>query len=100
VTVSGHADYKHKRINQNHNEGIGLRTETTINNTTDFEVGKRFLPPRGGRSVGFMKEKGTRGVALSLRRNAPVWTTPRTDDAAHPEHSGTDTTGATLSSSG
>jgi hypothetical protein len=66
-------DLSHKRINQSHNKGIAPRTETTINNTTDFEIGKRFLsPPRGARSVGFMKEKGMRGVALSLRQNATV----------------------------
>ena len=73
-----HADNKHKRINQNHNRGIVPRTETTINKTTDFEIGKRLLTP-ARREIGRIhEEKGMRGVALSLRQNAPVWTTRRT----------------------
>ena len=33
-------DYKNSRIKQYHKEGRALRTETTINNTRDFGIGK------------------------------------------------------------
>ena len=41
-----HIDYKGRRIKQYHKEGRALRTETTINNTRDFYIGKnlRNLP--------------------------------------------------------
>jgi hypothetical protein len=38
VTPSLHVDYKHTRIKQYHKEGKALRTETTINDTTDFSI--------------------------------------------------------------
>ena len=42
VTPSLHIDYKHSRIKQYHKEGRALRTETTINDTRDFDIGKRL----------------------------------------------------------
>ena len=39
VTPSLYVDYKHTRIKQYHKEGKALRTETTINDTTDFSIG-------------------------------------------------------------
>ena len=42
VTPSLHVDYKHSRIKQYHKEGRALRTETTINDTRDFGIGKRL----------------------------------------------------------
>jgi hypothetical protein len=42
VTPSLHVDYKHSRIKQYHKEGRALRSETTINNPWDFDVGKRL----------------------------------------------------------
>src|SRR5205823_14387508 len=42
VTPSLHIDYKHSRIKQYHKEGRALRTETTINYTRDFGIGKRL----------------------------------------------------------
>jgi hypothetical protein len=38
VTPSLHVDYKHATIKQYHKEGRALRTETTINNTRDFQT--------------------------------------------------------------
>ena len=35
-----HVDYKHSRIKQYHKEGRALRTETVINDTYDFDVGR------------------------------------------------------------
>ncbi|WP_333895299.1 hypothetical protein [Mycolicibacterium gadium] len=43
VTPSLHVDYKHTRIKQYHKEGKALRTETTINDTRDFGIGKRLV---------------------------------------------------------
>jgi len=53
VTPSLHIDYKNTRIKQYHKEWRALRTETTINNTQDFGLGKllRNLAPL--RQVGF-----------------------------------------------
>ncbi len=42
VTPSLHLDYKRSRIKQYHKEGRALRTETTINNTGDFGIGRRL----------------------------------------------------------
>jgi len=53
VTPSLHVDYKRSRIKQYHKEGQALRTETTINDTRDFGVGRllRNLPQL--RRIGF-----------------------------------------------
>ena len=40
VTPSLHVDYKRSRVKQYHKEGQALRTETTINDTHDFGVGR------------------------------------------------------------
>lgn len=53
VTPSLHIDYKHSRIKQYHKEGRALRTETTINNTRDFDIGKRLHNLPALRVVGF-----------------------------------------------
>ena len=42
VIPSLHVDYKHSRIEQYHKEGRALRTETVINDTYDFDVGRRL----------------------------------------------------------
>ena len=53
VTPSLHIDYKHTRIKQYHKEGRALRTETTINDTTDFSIGKRLHNLPALREIGF-----------------------------------------------
>src|SRR5437867_7212158 len=53
VVPSLHIDYKHSRIKQYHKEGRALRTETTINDTRDFGVGKRLHNLPALRAVGF-----------------------------------------------
>lgn len=40
VTPTLHIDYKHSKIKQYHKLGVALRTETTINNTYDFDIGR------------------------------------------------------------
>ena len=53
VTPSLHVDYKHSKIKQYHKEGRALRTETTINDTRDFAIGKRLKNLPLLRQVGF-----------------------------------------------
>jgi hypothetical protein len=53
VTPSLHVEYKHSRVKQYHKEGRALRTETTINDTRDFGIGKRLCNLPALREVGF-----------------------------------------------
>jgi len=53
VIPSLHIDYKGTRIKQYHKEGQALRTETTINNTRDFYIGKSLRNLAALRKVGF-----------------------------------------------
>jgi hypothetical protein len=53
VVPSLHVDYKSTKIKQYHKEGRALRTETTINNTRDFAIGKRLLNLPALREIGF-----------------------------------------------
>jgi hypothetical protein len=53
VTPSLYVDYKHTRIKQYHKQGRALRTETTINDTTDFSIGKRLTNLPALREIGF-----------------------------------------------
>ena len=53
VTPSLHADYKHTTIKQYHKEGRALRTETTINDSRDFNIGKRLVNLPALREIGF-----------------------------------------------
>ena len=53
VVPSLHVDYKNTRIKQYHKEGRALRTETTINNTRDFGIGKLLKNLPALRQIGF-----------------------------------------------
>ncbi len=57
VTPSLHADYKSTTIKQYHKEGKALRTETTINNTRDFGIGKRLTNLPALREIGFQANR-------------------------------------------
>lgn len=52
VTPSLHVDYKHSKIKQYHKEGRALRTETTINDSGDFSIGRRLCNLPALRQVG------------------------------------------------
>jgi hypothetical protein len=62
VTPSLHVDYKHAAIKQYHKEGRALRTETTINDTTDFRIGKRLTNLPALREIGFTAHRRLLGV--------------------------------------
>jgi hypothetical protein len=53
VVPSLHVDYKKSRIKQYHKENQALRTETTINNTYDFEIGRALRNLPALREIGF-----------------------------------------------
>jgi hypothetical protein len=57
VTPSLHIDYKRSQIKQYHKEGRALRTETTINNPRDFDIGKRLSNLRALRRIGFQANR-------------------------------------------
>jgi hypothetical protein len=57
VTPALHIDYKHSRIKQYHKEGRALRTETTINNPRDFQIGKRLKNLPALRQIGFQANR-------------------------------------------
>ena len=52
VVPSLHIDYKHTRIKQYHKEGRALRTETVINDTYDFQIGRLLKNLTALREVG------------------------------------------------
>jgi hypothetical protein len=53
VTPSLHVDYKNSKIKQYHKLGKALRTETTINDTTDFGVAKGLSHLPQLKEIGF-----------------------------------------------
>jgi hypothetical protein len=57
VIPSLHIDYKHTRIKQYHKEGQALRTETILNDTYDFRVGRRLHNLPALREIGFQANR-------------------------------------------
>jgi hypothetical protein len=57
VVPSLHVDYKSTRVKQYHKEGRALRTETTINNTRDFGIGKSLQNLPALRQIGFQANR-------------------------------------------
>jgi hypothetical protein len=57
VIPSLHVDYKSSGIKQYYKEGRALRTETTINNTRDFGIGKRLKNLPALRRIGFQANR-------------------------------------------
>ena len=57
VIPSLHVDYKSSRIKQYFKLNCALRTETTINNTRDFGIGKRLKNLPALREVGFQANR-------------------------------------------
>jgi hypothetical protein len=55
-------DYKHTAIKQYHKHGKALRTETTINDTRDFKIGKRLTNLPALREIGFSANRRLLGV--------------------------------------
>jgi len=53
VVPSLHVQYKKSKVKQYHKEGQALRTETTINDTYDFEIGRALRNLPALREIGF-----------------------------------------------
>src|SRR6266446_5034616 len=53
VVPSLHVEYKKAKVKQYHQEGQALRTETTINDTYDFEIGRALSNRPALREIGF-----------------------------------------------
>jgi len=53
VVPSLHSQYQHTKIKQYHKEGRALRTETTINNTCAFAIGRKLCNLPALREIGF-----------------------------------------------
>ena len=62
VTPSLHVLYKHTQIKQYHKLGSALRTETTINQTMDFGLGKRLTNLPALRQIGYTANRRLLGV--------------------------------------
>jgi hypothetical protein len=62
VTPSLHVDYKNSKIKQYHKLGKAIRTETTINDTRDFGIGKRLTNLPALRQIGFTANRRLLGV--------------------------------------
>jgi hypothetical protein len=77
VTPSLHVDYKQATIKQYHKEGRALRTETTINDTRDFRIGKRLTNLPALREIGFSANRrllGVQRLSHDPARGAEVFT--------------------------
>src|SRR5713101_1810869 len=62
VTPSLHVDYKNAKIKQYHKLGKAVRTETTINDTNDFGIGKRLTNLPALRQIGFTANRRLLGA--------------------------------------
>jgi hypothetical protein len=67
VIPSLHLDYKNTRIKQYHKLGRALRTETTINDTRDFQIGRALGNLARLRQIGFGANRRLLGVQTAAR---------------------------------
>ena len=70
VTPSLHVDYKNSKIKQYHKLGKAIRTETTINDTRDFGIGKRLTNLPALRQTGFTASR--RLLAVQRLSHDPI----------------------------
>jgi hypothetical protein len=70
VTPSLHVDYKNSKIKQYHKLGTALRTETTVNDTRDFGIGKRLTNLPALRQIGFSANR--RLLAVQTLSHDPI----------------------------
>jgi hypothetical protein len=82
VTPSLHIDYKHSKVKQYHKLGVALRTETTINNTYDFDIGRGLHNLAALRQVGFAANR--RLLDVQRTSHDPFIGTARLAEVASP----------------
>lgn len=78
VTPSLHIDYKNTKVKQYHKLDRALRTETTINDSRDFGIGKRLCNLPALREVGFSANRRLLAVQR-LSHDPTIGTTAITD---------------------
>jgi hypothetical protein len=64
VTPSLHVEYKNAKIKQYHKLGKAIRTETTVNDTRDFGIGKRLANLPALRQIGFSANRRLLGAQI------------------------------------
>src|SRR6266508_119348 len=67
VTPSLHIDYKNTKVKQYHKLDQALRTETTINDSRDFGIGKRLCNLPALREVGFSANRALLAALVIFR---------------------------------
>jgi hypothetical protein len=89
VTPSLHIDYKNTKVKQYHKLDKALRTETTINDSRDFGIGKRLCNLPALREVGFSANR--RLLAVQRLNHDPTIGTTAITDLTNPTLSPTGT---------
>ena len=87
VTPSLHIDYKNTKVKQYHKLDRALRTETTINDSRDFGIGKRLCNLPALREVGFSANR--RLLAVQRLRHDPTIGAQAITDLTSPTHTAT-----------
>jgi hypothetical protein len=87
VTPSLHIDYKNTKVKQYHKLDKALRTETTINDSRDFGIGKRLCNLPALREVGFSANR--RLLAVQRLSHDPTIGTTAITDLTNPTHTAT-----------
>jgi hypothetical protein len=64
VVPSLYVQYKHAKIKQYHKEGRALRTETTLNDSYDFGIGRRLCNLPALREIGFSANRRLLNVQI------------------------------------
>ena len=81
VAPSLHVDDKHSKIKPYHKAGRALRTETTLNDSRDFGIGKRLFVGRIARSA--LRGMALRSCFQSMSRNENL---PALREVGFPAH--------------
>ena len=89
VTPSLHVDYKNSKIKQYHKLDQALRTETTINDSRDFGIGKRLCNLPALRQVGFTANR--RLLAVQRLSHDPTIGADAITALTNPTHTDTGT---------
>ena len=89
VTPSLHVDYKNSKIKQYHKLGKALRTETTVNDTRDFGIGKRLTNLPALRQTGFTANR--RLLAVQKLSHDPITGADALAQVTNPVTTGTGT---------
>jgi hypothetical protein len=84
VTPSLHIDYKNTKVKQYHKLDRALRTETTINDSRDFGIGKRLCNLPALREVGFSANR--RLLAVQRLSHDPTIGAQAITDLTSPTH--------------